>query len=173
MWDIVAAIDKTFDLVLLPFQSLAPFWPLVLFSLLLGVFMLVVFRHTSDQKQIKEIKDRIKAHVFEIRIFKDDVRILLSARKSVVLYNMKYMRHFVRPMLFMAIPLVVVLVQLEGWFGYRPLKPGESTIVSLKTSEGREEEMAKAALEAEKGLTVETLTAEDPRGRGRLEGPGG
>ena len=74
MWDIVSTIDKTFDLVLLPFQSLAPFWPLLFFSLLLGVFMLIVFRHTSDQKQIKEIKERIKAHVFEIRIFKDDVR---------------------------------------------------------------------------------------------------
>ena len=51
----------------------------------------------------------------------------------------------------MAIPLVVVLVQLEGWFGYRPLKPGESTIVSLKTSEGREEEMAKGGARSGEG----------------------
>jgi uncharacterized membrane protein (DUF106 family) len=176
MWDIVSTIDKTFDFALLPFQSLNPFWPLLFFSLLLGVFMLIVFRRTSDQKQIKEIKDRIKAHVFELSIFKDDVRILLSALKNVVLYNMKYMRHFVRPMLFMAIPLVFVLVQLEGWFGYRPLKPGESTIVSVKTSEGREEEMAKAVLEAEKGLTVETpplrIPGEEVDWRVRADEPG-
>jgi hypothetical protein len=176
MWDIAAAIDKIFDLVLLPFRSLDPFWSLLLFSLLLGVFMLVIFRHTSDQKQIKEVKDRIKAHVFEIRIFKDDVRILLSAQKNVVLYNLKYMQHFVRPMLVMIVPVAVVLLQLEGWFGYRPLKPGESTIVSMKTSQGTEKETAKMTLTAEKGLTVETpslrIPGEEVDWRVRADEPG-
>ena len=176
MWDIAAAIDKIFDLVLLPFWSLDPFWSLLLFSLLLGVFMLIVFRYTSDQKQIKVAKDRMKAHVFEIRIFKDDLRILLSAQKNVVLYNLKYMQHFVRPMLFMAIPMVVVLLQLEGWFGYRPLNPGESAIVSVKKPMSEGIEMAKVALAAEKGLTVETpplrIPGEEVDWRVRADEPG-
>jgi hypothetical protein len=176
MWNVVSIIDKPFDLALLPFQTLDPFWPLLLFSLLLGVFMLVVFRHTSDQKQIKETKDRIKAHVFEIRIFKDDVRILLSAQKNVVLYNLKYLRHFVRPMLVIIVPVTVVLLQLEGWFGYRPLKPGESTIVSMKTPMEKGNELAKVTLEAEKGLTVETpplrIPGEEVDWRVRADEPG-
>lgn len=176
MRDVVSVVDETFDLVLLPFQSLDPLWPLVLFSLLLAVFMLIVFRHTSDQTQIKETKDRIKAHVFEIRIFKDDVRILLSAQKNVVLYNLKYLRHFVRPVLVMVVPVAVVLLQLEGWFGYRPLKPGESAIVSMRTSQETEKETEKATLAAEKGLTVETpplrIPGEEVDWRVRADEPG-
>jgi hypothetical protein len=138
--------------------------------------MLIIFRHTSDQKQIKETKDRIKAHVFEIRIFKDDLRILLSALNNVALYNLKYMRHFVRPMLVMIVPVAVVLVQLEGWFGYRPLKPGESAIVSVKKPMSEGKEVAKVALLAEKGLTVETpplrIPGEEVDWRVRADEPG-
>ena len=156
MWDAIAFIDKIFDLTLLPFQAVAPFWPLMIYALLLGIFMLVIFRHISDQKRIKETKDRIKAHVFEIRIFKDDVRILLSAQKNVVLYNLKYLKHFMKPMLVLLVPVALVLLHLEGWFGYRPLKPGESTIVSMKMVGEHGKRMAQAVLSGEEGLTIET-----------------
>ncbi len=104
------------------------------------------------------------------------MRILLSAQKNVVLYNLKYMQHFVRPMLFMVIPMAVVLLQLEGWFGYRPLKPGESAIVSVKKPMSEGKDVAKVALAAEKGLTVETpplrIPGEEVDWRVRADEPG-
>lgn len=99
--------------------------------------MLIIFRYTSNQEKIKETKDRIKAHLLEIRLFKDDLRILLSAQKSILLYNVNYMKHALKPMVFMIIPVAIILIQLDGWFGYRPLRLGESAIISVKLDDNR------------------------------------
>ena len=139
-----------------PFQSLDPLWSLALFSLVTGIIMLLIFRYTSDQKGIKETKDLIKAYLLEIRLFKDDLRIQLSAQKNILRHNLTYMKHALKPMLFMIIPVVIILIQLDGWFGYRPLKPGESAIVSVKLSGNDRRALSGVTVDADNGLTVET-----------------
>ena len=149
-------LSRFFDLLMWPFQSLDPLWSLALFSLVTGIIMLLIFRYTSDQKGIKETKDLIKAYLLEIRLFKDDLRIQLSAQKNILRHNMTYMKHALKPMLFMIIPVVVILIQLDGWFGYRPLKPGESAIVSVKLSGNDRKALSDLTVDADNGLTVET-----------------
>src|SRR5919108_4002002 len=114
-------LSRFFDLLLNPFQYLDPLWPLLIFSFVTGIIMLVIYRYTSNQKGIKETKDRIKAYLLEIRLFKDDLGILLSAQKNILRHNLTYMKHAVKPMLFMIIPVLLILIQLEGWFGRKPL----------------------------------------------------
>ncbi len=118
--------------------------------------MLVIFRYTSNQKAIKETKDRIKAHLMEIRIFKDDFGILMSAQKNILLYNAKYMMYALKPMLFMIIPVAIILIQLDGWFGYRPLNIGESAVVSVRVSNQEAGVLPNVTIEADKGLMIET-----------------
>jgi uncharacterized membrane protein (DUF106 family) len=156
MWHINSALNNIFDLMFAPFKSLDPFWPLFIVSSLTGVLMLVIFRHTSNQKGIRETKDRIKAHLLEIWLFKDNPRIVLSAQKQLLFYNMKYMQHALRPMLFMLIPVAVILIQLDGWFGYEPLKIGDSAIISVKLSKDAKNLLSDISLESDGGLSIET-----------------
>lgn len=156
MWYFNFVFNSVFDFLLAPLRSLHPLWSLFIFSLLVGVLMLVIFRYTSNQKAIRETKDRIKAHLIEIRIFKDDFGILMSAQKNILLYNAKYMMHALKPMLFMILPVAIILIQLEGWFGYRPLNVGESTVVSVKMSEQGAGVLSDVTMEGDKGLIVET-----------------
>ena len=189
-----SAMSNFFDLLLRPFQSLPPFWSILIFSLVTGIFMLIVYRYTSNQEKIKEAKDKIKAHLLEIRLFNDDLRILLSAQKNILFYNFKYMKQALRPMLFMIIPVAIILIQLDGWFGYRPLKPGESAIVSVKLADNRmdvperfgpssklraedspfdhvqdrplsNDALSKISIEPDKGLVVETPPLRIPEER--------
>ena len=155
-------LSRFFDLLMWPFQSLDPLWSLALFSLVTGIIMLLTFRYTSDQKGIKETKDLIKAYLLEIRLFKDDLRIQLSAQKNILRHNMTYMKHALKPMLFMIIPVVIILIQLDGWFGYRPLKPGESAIVSVKLSGQDRKALSGLTVDADNGLTVETTPLRIP-----------
>jgi len=128
--------------------------------------MLFIFRYTSDQKRIKETKDRLKAHLLEVRLFKDDLRIQLSAQKDILLHNFTYMKLALKPMLFMIIPVVIILIQLDGWFGYRPLKPGESAIVSVKLSDNSTDALSNISVESpDKGLLVETPPLRIPEER--------
>jgi uncharacterized membrane protein (DUF106 family) len=155
MWHLSLLLSKLFDLFLTPFESLPPFWSLFIFSISTGILMLLIFRYTSNQKGIKETKNRIKAHLMEIRLFKDDLRILLSAQKNLLIYNAKYMKYAVKPMLFMIVPVSIILIQLHCWFGYSPLKVGESTLLKVKVDEWKKV-LSGISIEVDEGIIVET-----------------
>jgi len=151
-----SALTALIDLLMTPLSVLGPLWALFVISLLAGVLMLLIFRLTSNQAKIKEAKDRMQAHLLEVLLFKNSPRIILSAQKNLLRYNARYMKFALMPMLYMVLPVSLLLVHLDGWFEYRPLKAGESAIVSVKLSEEGPRLMSQIALEADKGLVVET-----------------
>jgi hypothetical protein len=56
----------------------------------------------------------------------------------------------------MILPVSIMLIHLDGWFGYRPLKVGESAIFSVKLSEEGGKLFRDISVSADKGLAVET-----------------
>jgi uncharacterized membrane protein (DUF106 family) len=156
MWYINVAISSFFNLLIAPFRNLDPLWSLTFMSLLVGILMLVIFRYTSNQGAIRETKNKIRAYIFELRLFKDELSIVLSAQKKIFTYNMKYMSYALKPMLFMMVPLALVLIQLEGWYGFKALIPQETAVVSLKLSEGGAEVMNKVTMRAAPGLEIDS-----------------
>ncbi len=139
-----------------PFASLDPLWPLTFFSLIVALLMLWVFRHTSDQERMRQVKNRIKAHLLEMRLFRDEWRLLLQAQKNIVRYNLQYLRCTLRPFLVLLLPLFLLLVHLHEWFGYRPLRPGEAAIVTVQVEEQGRGALREVRLEAGPGLSIET-----------------
>jgi len=94
--------------------------------------MLVVFRYTSNQEGIRRVKNKIKAHLLEIRLFKDNFALSLKAQGNILRNNLKYISYSFKPMLIMIIPLILILIQLNFWFGYQSLEPGQKAIVKVK-----------------------------------------
>ena len=132
MWMLSHGLTKFFDVLLIPFASLPALVGLAWISLLTGVGMLMVYRHISDQDKIKHVKNRIKAHFLEIRLFKEDMVIGLRAQKNILINNFKYMGLALKPMLFMLPPIILVLVQLEVRYGYRSFQPGDTSVLSVR-----------------------------------------
>lgn len=151
------ALSNLFDTLLSPLEPVGAFWSLTIFSIITGISMLLVFRYTSNQSSIKNVKNKMKAHLLELRLFKDDLRVMFSALKLILKHNFRYMFYALKPMLFMIVPVVFILIQMDGWYGSRPLKPGEAAIVSLKVSDKGSNMLNDISLEVTKGLTVETL----------------
>lgn len=145
-----------FDLLLSPFQTLPPSLPLLLFSLLTAALMLITFGLTSDQEAIRETKRKMMAHFLEIRLFKDEFRILFSAQGKIALYSLKYLGCAVRPALWLLLPVTLLLLHLDGWFGYRPLRVGETAIVSIMTFDPSMNVLSQISIETSEGLVVET-----------------
>lgn len=156
IWRINSAIGSVFNLLISPFKSLSPIWSLTFFSLLIGILMLVIFRYTSDQKGIREVKSKIRAYIFELSLYKNELGVVLSAQKNIFVYNLKYIKYALIPMMFMIIPLALILIQLESWYGYRPLSPEESAIVSLTFGKNGHSVPSDISLETTAGITVET-----------------
>ena len=145
-----------FDVVFAPFRTLGP-WPGMIFiSLATGIVMLLIFKKTSNQEAIKRAKNRIKAHLLEIRLYKSDTAAAFRAQGAMLGANFRYMGHAVRPMLVMFIPVLFILSQLNLRYGAASLRPGEQALVKVTLAEGVRAETTAASLRAPDGLVVET-----------------
>jgi hypothetical protein len=147
---------KLFGLLILPLRPLGPWPTLVFVSLLTGFLMLGIFRWTSNQSGIRRAKERIKAHLLETRLFKDDFGQSIRAQGRVLAANGRYLGYAVKPMLVMIVPVMVLLVQLDVRFGARPLRTGEETIVRVRLASGADPLALGLELEAPAGVTVTT-----------------
>ena len=120
---------RVVDLVLLPFRGLPPWFGMTAVSLLTALLMLGVYKLTSNQAAIRRAKDRIKAHLLELRLYKDNMRVTLAAQGGMLRANLAYMGANLKPLAVMIVPLVLILAQLSLWFDRAPLRPGEETLV--------------------------------------------
>ena len=149
-------ITVFFDLILRPFSGISPIWGLLLVSALTGIVMIVIFKYTSNQNGIKGAKDKMSAYFMEVRLFKDDMALMLGAQARILRTNLTYMRYAVTPMLFMIVPVVLILAQLGIRYADRPLRPGESALVKLKLSERSFSTDDAIAVDVSDGLRLET-----------------
>lgn len=154
-----------FDVLLYPFRGLSPWFGMVFVSLITAFLMLWVFKLTSDQDGIRKAKNAIKAHLLELRLFKDNMRISLQAQGRILRANLRYIACNSKPMLVMVVPLLLILAQLNLWFGAAPLKPGEETLVKLGLARGADVLALDVALEPSPGLSVESPAVRIPDGQ--------
>jgi hypothetical protein len=159
MASINAALGWLVGAALSPFGSLPPIVGLSVVSLAAAIGMLLVFRATSNQPAIAAVKRRIHAGIFEIRLFNDDLGAMFRAQLDILRHNLTYMRLSLAPLLWMLVPLLLLIAQLQFYYGYDGFSPGQSAIVKVRFKQGSSPaaDMAPGiALEVPPGLRVET-----------------
>jgi hypothetical protein len=131
-----AFLARSFDVLLAPLRQLPPILGLVVVSLVTAIAMLLVFKRTSNQRRLAAVKRQIHAAIFEIRLFNDDLRAIFRAQREILHHNVTYLRLSLVPMLWMIVPLLLVVAQLQFHFGYGGLTPGESVLLKAQVREG-------------------------------------
>ena len=109
--------------------------PLVLvflLSIVIGFLMVLVFRYTSDQKGIRVAKDRLKAHLLAVRLFQDQIQVVLISYWRIVRSTGTYLRLAFMPLLYVSVPLIFLMVQIDRYLGYTPLLVGQAFLVKAK-----------------------------------------
>jgi uncharacterized membrane protein (DUF106 family) len=150
------AIVGLFHLLFIPFRDLNPWVAMIAVSLLTSLFMLLVFRYTSDQKEIRLVQDQLKACLFEMLLFKDDLRVTLGAQRKFIWNNLRYLRCTLKPMMVMSLPMAFMLIHLDLWFGYRALNPGEDAILKVQLADGQLPSRLQLSLHPSPGVQIET-----------------
>ena len=131
-----AVLARSFDLLLAPFRQLPPIVGLGVVSLATAVAMLLIFKKTSNQTRLAAVKRQIHAALFEIRLFNDDLRAIFRAQAEILRHNLTYLRLSLVPMLWMIVPLVLVIAQLQFHYGYGGLTPGEPILLKAQVRDG-------------------------------------
>jgi uncharacterized membrane protein (DUF106 family) len=125
-----AALGSVFDLLLRPLAGLPPLASLTILSLLTAIVMLLVVRRTSNQRALDQVKRRIHAALFEIRLFNDDLGAIFRAQGEMLRHNLTYLRLSFAPMLWMFVPFVLVIAQLQFQYGYDGLAIGRPVLLT-------------------------------------------
>lgn len=145
-----------FDVLFAPFVA-APGWlSLIVFSAIASVAGLLVYKYTSNQASIKRVKDRIKANMLAIKLFKDDLGVMFRSQAKTLVCALHLLRYSLLPMAVMIVPFVLVVAQLALRYQWRPLQPGETVVMTAQLTPGHDVTRLNPILEPSEGAVCET-----------------
>ncbi len=114
-----------------PIAGLSGWLSNTIISVILGPLLLLFFKYISNQTAIERARDDMKAHMLALKLFKDSFSVTLRAPLGLFHGALRLLFHSIRPLLIMFIPVLLLLVQMGLWYQYRPLKPGQYSVVTM------------------------------------------
>ena len=152
------------DLVMAPFQ-VETAWPgLVVFSVLVAVLAMLTYKYFSNQVALRDRRNRLLARVLEIRLYQDDIAGIFGMSLRIMMAAFSYIKESLRPLLIMLVPISLILIQMETWFEYRPLKSGDLTILSVAFDDTIDSLGSNISVTTSEGLALETEGLRSPNG---------
>ncbi|MCK5003866.1 MAG: hypothetical protein KAS21_02200 [Candidatus Aminicenantes bacterium] len=122
-------VTKAFNVILTPFNGVNDFWPVFFLSIILSFIILYILKYISFPKKIVESKEKIKANIFAIRIYKDFWKVIVSSFFKSLFHTFRYFIFNLAPFLIIIPLLLPVFSQMEVRYGMRPFNPGESIVL--------------------------------------------
>jgi hypothetical protein len=112
----------------------SPLAIVVWLSIVIGLAMVVLFGWTSDQKAIKVAKDRLKAHLLAVRLFRDQLHVVMGSYGKVLGGTGRYLRLAFLPLLYVIIPITFLIIQVDRYLGSTPVPVNTPFLMSVETS---------------------------------------
>jgi hypothetical protein len=109
----------------------SPILLVLLISVVIGLAMVLIFAYTSDQKAIHVAKDQLKAHLLAVRLYQDQLPVVLRAYVRIIAGTGRYIRMAFRPLLFVIIPITFFIIQVDRYLGMLPMQPAQPFLVKV------------------------------------------
>ncbi len=123
------SITRLFDVILYPFAFINDFWGILFLSAVSSLVVLVVYKYLSSPGKIKDAKDKIKANILAIRLYRDFWKVILISFGKSVLYTLKYFSLNLLPLVLVLPILVPIFSQMDVRYRMRPFQTGEAAVV--------------------------------------------
>jgi len=114
-----AAVIAAFNLSL----EMSPMAIVIAVSLVVGFLMVVLFGYTSDQKAIGIAKDQLKAHLLAVRLYRDQIPVVMGSYGKILRGTGRYLKLAFKPLLYVIIPITLLIVQIDRYLGATPIPP--------------------------------------------------
>lgn len=114
---------------------LSPLITVLTLSIAIGFAMVVLFRYTSDQKAIHVAKDHLKAHLLAVRLFQDQLPVVLRSYGGILRGTARYLRLAFMPLLLVIVPLTALMVQVDRYLGWSPLQQNTPFLLKARTDD--------------------------------------
>ena len=145
-----AAAIAAFNLSLLA----SPLAIVIVVSLVVGLLMVVLFGYTSDQKAIGIAKDQLKAHLLAVRLYRDQIPVVMGSYGKILRGTGRYLKLAFKPLLYVIIPITLLIVQIDRYLGATPIPPNAPFLLTVHTTGGDALNDVTVDLPAEIGMTA-------------------
>ena len=160
---ISAALTLVVDLLLVPLSVLGQLGSLAALAVLTGVLMLWVYKRVSNQEAIRRHKKQAMGNLLAVRLFPDDLGVFLKLQGRILGATLRYASHSLKPLAVLFVPVVLLLIQLDGRYGVRPLALGETALLKLEVADAAA--LASVSLASGDGVDIETSAVRIPSQR--------
>jgi uncharacterized membrane protein (DUF106 family) len=120
--------DPLFD----PLLQLGAFGAIILVSFILSVLITTIYKLMTNQKEMKEMKDKTKAYQKEIKKHQNDPKKMMSIQKDMMSLQGKYMMKSMKPTLVTFLPIMIIFGWLAANLAYVPITPGSDFSLEVK-----------------------------------------
>ena len=105
-------------------------------SLVVGLLMVVLFGYTSDQKAIGIAKDQLKAHLLAVRLYRDQIPVVMGSYGKILRGTGRYLKLAFKPLLYVIIPITLLMVQIDRYLGATPIPSNVPFLLTVHTTGG-------------------------------------
>ena len=115
---------------------MSPLAIVIAVSLVVGLLMVVLFGYTSDQKAIGVAKDQLKAHLLAVRLYRDQIPVVMGSYGKILRGTGRYLKLAFKPLLYVIIPITLLIVQIDRYLGATPIPPNAPFLLTVHTTGG-------------------------------------
>ena len=111
---------------------MSPLLLVLAISVVVGLVMVVAFRYTSDQKAIAQAKDQLKAHLLAVRLFQDQLPVVMRAYGRIFRGTGRYLKLAFTPFLISILPVTFLIIQLDRYLGWTGLSASQPFLMEVR-----------------------------------------
>src|SRR5262252_8710017 len=116
---ITAVITRVFDVLVLPFGAHRTAG-LIALSMLTGAGLTLLYRALADEAAIRRTRELFQARVIEMRLYPDDLVLILRALGGAIAAQGAYLRVAAKPILVVALIAIPFFLQVESRYSRAP-----------------------------------------------------
>jgi len=113
-----------------------PFVSILILSFIVTMLSNIIYKYTTNQKEMKNLKERIEGFRKEIKAAKDNPKKMMKLNQEAMSVNMQYMQKSLKPMLFTFLPIIIIFAWMNAHFLYAELPAGEPLIITANVNDG-------------------------------------
>jgi len=152
--------------------NLPSFWAILIISAFITILVTVVYKYTTNQREMKQIKDDLKKYQKEMRETKDTKKLMEIQKKALDL-NMKYMTSSFKSTLYTFIPIIIIFAWLNMHIAFAPIMPNTDFTITAQFGEGAKGNISLSTTPELKILNGATQEIVDNKAVWKLNGDSG
>lgn len=128
-------LDTIFNPMLGWTLNLPPFFSILIICAIISLLITIVYKYTTNQREMKQIKEDLKKYQKEMKETKDLKKLQVVQKKALDL-NMKYMMGSFKSTLYTFIPIIIIFAWLNMHIAFYPIMPNQDFTITAKFGEG-------------------------------------